>query len=423
MNELSINLLDITMCISDAVDLVDKSINNHHRQVAYIAYSIGDTFGLSKEEKIKLLLAGAVHDIGALSLKERLDSLHFELRCPHEHADSGYRLLRMFQPFSEIAEIVRMHHVPWSNGEGIEFNGLNVPIGSHILHLADRIAVSIDKNEEILSQTERICSRIRERSGKMFMPEAVDAFIELACKESFWFDATSNLTESILSSNRALPTKTITLDVAQSLAELFAHIIDFRSRFTATHSSGIAASAEELARLAGYSPNERKMMRIAGYLHDLGKLAVPTKILEKPAFLTKDEFRIIQRHPYLTHRILKTVNGFETINVWAALHHERPDGKGYPFHVKGESFPEGSRIVAVADVFTAITETRPYREGMADKKALQVLKRMVSDSALDGDIVSILLDHFDKINHIRINAQELALRKYQEFEGAMMRCA
>ncbi|MCL6471911.1 MAG: HD domain-containing protein [Firmicutes bacterium] len=421
--EQGINLLDVTMCISDAVDLVDRAINNHHRQVAYIAYCIGDTLGLSKEEQSKLLLAGAVHDIGALSLKERLDSLHFELRCPHEHADSGYRLLKMFQPFSEVAEIVRMHHVPWNNGEGVEFNGLRVPIGSHILHLADRIAVSIEKDEEILAQTERICNKIRERSGKMFMPEAVDAFMELARKESFWFDVTLKISESILPSDTSLPTKTITLDVAQSLAELFAHIIDFRSRFTATHSSGIAASAEELARLAGYSLNERKMMRIAGYLHDLGKLAVPAKILEKPALLTKDEFRVIKRHPYLTYRILKTVKGFETINTWAALHHERLDGKGYPFHLKGESFPEGSRIMAVADVFTAITENRPYREGMPEKRALQILQKMVANSALDNNIVSILFDHFDEINHIRVNAQESALRKYQKFEGTMMKCA
>ncbi|MEW5705873.1 MAG: HD domain-containing phosphohydrolase [Actinomycetota bacterium] len=439
MSELKINLLDLSMCISDAVDLVNKTVANHHRQVAYIAYCIGGELGLSEEQQSELLLAGALHDIGALSLKERLYMLNFEVDHPHEHAAIGYRLLKIFQPFSQIAEIIRMHHVAWNNGAGLEFSGKSVPVASHILHLADRVAVSIKKDQEILSQADRICKKIIERSGKMFMPEAVDAFLRLACKESFWFDLVLKSTGAVLpqilprnmSQSKAAITPaitptitiTITLDGALDLARLFSQIIDFRSRLTATHSSGVAASAEALAKFAGYTSDECKMMKIAGYLHDLGKLAVPAEILEKPASLTKAEFQIIRRHPYLTYRILEAVDELQTINIWGALHHERMDGNGYPFHLKGSDLPEGSRIMAVADVFTAITEDRPYRKGMDEEQALKILKRMVLDSALDGDVVSVLASFFEEINRKRIDAQKLALKVYQEFEDEVRKCA
>ncbi len=422
-SKFEMNILELTMCLSDAVDLINEAVTNHHRQVSYIAYSIGKALGLSAKEQNDLLLAGALHDIGALSLKERLNALHFEVDHPHEHAVAGYRLLNMYHPFCEIAAIIRMHHVPWKNGAGLEYLGVEVPIASHVLHLADRVAVSIIRNQEILSQVESICEAIGARSGTLFMPEAVEAFMELAGKESFWFDSVSKSVGPLLLDKLDLPRISVTLDETLGLAELFSHIIDFRSRFTATHSSGIAAGSEALAHLAGYPTDECKMMRIAGYLHDLGKLAVPVEILEKPAPLTRDEFRVVKKHSYLTYRILEKVEALSTINTWAALHHERLDGNGYPFRLKAKDLPEGSRIMAVTDVFTAITEDRPYRLGMNDERALQVLQKMVLESALDGDIVALLREHFDEINDVRIKAQESARNKYQEFEDTLIKCA
>lgn len=415
IKELQIPLFDLLVCLSDAMDLISPVVVNHHRQVAYIAFSIGAKLGLPIEQQKELVLAGALHDIGALSLKDRIDTLQFELQNPHQHAELGYLLLKKFEPLSSVASLVRYHHVSWSKGAGSQFKGQQVPMESHILHLADRVAVLVNRQQEVLEQSKKICERVEEQSGKMFMPQLVDCFKSLASKEYFWLDVTSSSIGSILSRRVRLATVELNTEKLLDLAKLFSQIIDFRSPFTATHSSGVAASSEALARFIGFSKRECQIMRVAGYLHDLGKLAVPTEILEKPARLTEDEFNIIKSHTFYTYSLLETISDLDIINSWASFHHERLDGKGYPFHHKGDDLSLGSRIMAVADVFTAITEDRPYRKGMSSDRALQVLQQMADNSALDSGIISVLKAHFDEVNSVRIATQETSSKEYQKF--------
>jgi len=272
----------------------------------------------------------------------------------------------------------------------------------------------VDKEHEVLGQVERIQNEIRMNSGKMFVPELVDAFIDLSNKEYYWFDITSSSLRSVLA--RRARSETIELDMEGLLAlsNMFRQIIDFRSRYTATHTSGVAASAEGLAELSGFSERECKMIEVAGNLHDLGKLAVPKEILEKPAALTRREYNIVKCHPFYSFRVLEPVSGLEVINEWASFHHERLDARGYPFHHGEADLSVGSRIMAVADIFTAITEDRPYRPGMTGERALSILKEMAGESLLDPDIVSLLSSNFDDINSRRIAAQEPASRRYED---------
>jgi HD-GYP domain-containing protein (c-di-GMP phosphodiesterase class II) len=210
--------------------------------------------------------------------------------------------------------------------------------------------------------------------------------------------------------------RTVELDTEGilGLSRLIARIIDFRSRFTATHSSGVAASAEALALLSGRPAAECEQMRIAGLLHDLGKLAVPAELLEKPAPLSTNERALMRCHTYLTRRALENVRLFESITAWGSDHHERIDGQGYPYHVRGGDLSEGSRIMAVADVFTAITEDRPYRAGMDRTSAKKVMYDMVAQAAIDPDIVNLLMSNFEELNCIRADAQSEAVREYGE---------
>jgi HD-GYP domain-containing protein (c-di-GMP phosphodiesterase class II) len=153
-------------------------------------------------------------------------------------------------------------------------------------------------------------------------------------------------------------------------------------------------------------------MKIAAYLHDLGKLAVPPEILNKPDGLSDIEFNTIKKHPFNTYRILERVESLEKINMWASLHHERVDGTGYPFHYKGKNLPVGSRIMAIADVFTALKEDRPYRDGMTREKTLSILEDMAKESALDSDIVLVLKQNYEEINHVRKKVQIKESRDY-----------
>jgi putative nucleotidyltransferase with HDIG domain len=152
----------------------------------------------------------------------------------------------------------------------------------------------------------------------------------------------------------------------------------------------VATVAAYLAQARGYSQAEVKLMRVAGLFHDIGKLAIPNTILEKPGKLTEREFAIIKQHPYYTYRILEKIDGFQMIAEWAALHHETLDGAGYPFRVADNSLQLGSRIVAVADVFTALSENRPYRQTLDLKEIEKIMRGMVGNRKLDGAVVSDL---------------------------------
>jgi len=417
--DLTVSMSDLINCLSDTIDLVSPHLTDHHKRVGRIAYSLACQLGLPEEERIDLFFAGNLHDIGALSLTDRISLNDFECYEPHRHAETGALLLEMFSPLARLAELVRFHHKLWEGGAGKVWRGREVPFGSHILHLADRISVLIGKLDGInlLVRVPEILSKVGEASGSMFSPRLVEAFSDLSCRESFWLEL------SIPGHNKAfeemMHIRTVELDTEGilGLSRMFARIIDFRSRFTATHSSGVAAVAEALARLSGRPEVECKQMRIAGLLHDLGKLAVPAEVLEKPAVLSTEERKLFCCHTYLTRRALENISSFGNITEWGANHHERLDGKGYPYHVKGSDLSINSRIMAVADVFTAITENRPYRAGMDQVSVKKVMADMVSQSALDPDIVVLLINNFDELNCIRAEAQSEAVKEYREISG------
>ncbi|MEW5803443.1 MAG: HD domain-containing phosphohydrolase [bacterium] len=414
VEKMLLSLFELLMCLSGVMDLVSNMVVNHQKRVSYIALRLAAELGLSIQEQDELVMAGALHDCGTFSLKERLDILQFDTQMLCGHAEVGYQLLKNFPPLKKEATLVRYHHLPWQDGRGIESAGEPVPMGSHILHLADRIDILIDKDREILGQVCGIRKKIQERSGSLFVPGLVEAFLGLSSKEYFWLDLSSPFLDSILL--RRGPMSTIELGWSDllSLTNLFCQIIDFRSPFTATHSSGVAASAEALSQLAGFSEHESRMMKIAGFLHDLGKLVIPSEILEKRTKLTESEFNLIRSHSFYTYRILENISDLSTINAWGSFHHERMDGQGYPFHYRQKDLPLGSRIMAVADVFTAMNEDRPYRKGMTKENVLQVLQEMARTMGLDPSMVFLLKRHYDDVNDLRIRAQEASHQEYRD---------
>jgi len=416
LQENCVSLYDISMFLSATADMVSPALFDHHKRVAVIALSIAREMGLDEEVQQQTIIASLLHDIGALSLMERIELLQFEERIgkvnPYHHADAGYLLLKKFSHLAGAADLIRYHH-DWWDRSGRGFGGEDIPVASHIIHLADRIDIMSRKKEFSLSDAEHVTETITGHRGTMFAPDVVDAYRSLGEKEYFWFQL--SYPDSVLRGCRSFKSVRLNLSELLELSGILCQIIDFRSRFTSTHSSGVAAASERMAGLMGYSPQESMMMKLAGYLHDLGKLAVPGEILDKPSALTPMEYMIIKKHPYLTYRMLSMIENLEVINIWASLHHERMDGTGYPFHVGGEELYLGSRIIAVTDVFVALSENRPYRKAMEAHAAMKVLKQMASSATIDGSVVSVLNSNFDEINDIRRQEQEEAFEYYVDF--------
>lgn len=415
MDKVKISLYELLRCISNAQDLVSPLLSNHQQQAAYLSYYLSRKMELPVAEQKDIFLAALVHDIGALSMNERLDIIEKEPLHINNHAFIGARLLDDFKPIQNSASIIKFHHVPWDNGNGQIYKGEKVPFGSHIIHLADRVCLMIKRDTNVLTQIPRILDDINRNSNTIYEPSLVRAMSEICRQEYIWLDLVSS---SPVSRINVAIFDIVDLDIDDiiDLAFVFSHIIDFRSEFTARHSAGVAKTAERLAQLFGFSPTECKMMLVAGYLHDLGKLAVPNSVLEKTARLNEEEFNEIRMHTYYTYHLLNTISQFRVITTWAAFHHERLDSNGYPFHINGDNLSLGSRIMAVADVFTAITEDRPYRKGMDDIQAAKVLNDMVNSKALDKNVVRVLLDNFQSISELREISYQKSSKRYEKFK-------
>ena len=412
---LVIPVFDLVLCLSQAVDLVSPQVADHHIRTAQIAYGLGMQMKLSDAEMHDLVVAAAMHDVGGLTRKDRLDALDFEYQDPYGHSVMGYLLLRSFPPFQTPADIVRFHHVPWKYGEGSMFDGLPVPRASHLLQLADRVAILLEPRQDVLEQVDGILAKIRAQAGERFIPEQVQALEALADKEAFWLDAIHQQHINFLGSRLHWEQIEITESEFLGLTNLFRRIVDFRSPFTASHSAGVAAAAEALSGYLGFSLADQRLIHLAGLMHDLGKLAVPAEILEKKGSLTREEFALMRRHTYYTYHLLEPLKALDVIRVWASFHHERMDGHGYPFHLAEKDLPLGSRIISVADVFTALTEDRPYRPGMSVQDAFHVMSDAVLQNRLDRTVVDMLYTHLDEVNEVRRAAQAAAQDEYRRF--------
>lgn len=413
-NGIHVRLGDLVFAVSAALDVISPAVSGHHLRVARIAREIARRMGLSAGDQRDILLASALHDAGAFSLQERLDIMRFELAAPQAHAEAGYRLLKHFPDFDRAAQVVRFHHLSWGHGSGEQHRGLKVPLASHVVHLADRVSIlPIDWGVQSPFAGDAL-RPVREGSGGLFLPSAVEAFEDVAARHDFAGIVTVPGNDD-LRDDPILGELTLGEPELRALARLFWQLVDYRSRFTATHTSGVTAVAGFLAPLAGVTGAGGRMVAIAAGLHDLGKLGVPSEMLEKERPLTHEERATIYDHPLHGWRILGHVPGLEQINAWANFHHERLDGTGYPFHVPAPLIPLQSRIVAVADVFTALTEERPYRRGMSAREALDILEGMAGGGALDPDLVATIAKNRDEAASVRRLAQEGAFERYLTF--------
>jgi len=396
LKEFSVNFGNFLLSLSDAVDLANPQIASHQIKTAFIAWQIGKNASLSNKRIINLFIASLFHDIGALSLEDKIKIHKFEKVDTETHCLLGEAFFESSNLLAPAKKIVRYHHKAWHMWK----SSIDTPVifDSQILCLADYLERHIDRNQYILHQVDSLNEKITSVSDDIIHDDVVNLFLGISSREDFWLDLSSPRLYSILLHSGPLRGIKIDYDNIFSIASLFRNIIDFKSRFTATHSTGVAECAVMLSRIFGLTEAEVKQMRMAGYFHDLGKLAIPNSILEKPDKLTKDEFAAIKQHTYFTYSILNAIGGLDQIAEWAAFHHEKLDGSGYPFHVGGEKINTGSRIMAVSDTFTALAEDRSYRKGMERKKIEIILKSQVKNNVLDKKIVNLLIENFEEVS-------------------------
>jgi len=331
-------------------------------------------------------------------IHSRLAQLEWEHE--NDHCENGAALLAKSGMLVRFADIVRHHHTHWN-----ELAELDLPevkrMAANCIYLADRVDIltlaSLRDNSNVLLGVADTRERILERRGTWFHPELVDAFLELSRSEAFWFrlegDQVAGYAASWLEHERD---GYISFAELRGLFHIFSVIVDAKSSFTSKHSDAVARLARFLGEQMGLDQRCCELLELAGLLHDLGKLRVPDEYLEKPGKLSDEEYAIVRRHSFDTYNVLKNIRGLEDVALWAAQHHERVDGSGYPYHLRKNELSLEARIVAVADVFQALEQQRPYRGPLPPESILAVLREEEQAGKLDPDVIACVAANLDE---------------------------
>ena len=390
--------------LTNALDFVGTDEFHHGKRVALMAGAFASEMNWPQPRCTKMLYAGMIHDCGVSRAREhRAITETLEWEGAHHHCVRGAGYLEACAPLAHFADVVRWHHTRW---EALLQEDLSdeLRLEANLIFLADRTDVllapyfigSALKNE-ILWQYPDVVERIAALSGSLFAPQLVDAFRRVGSRESFWLAMDPAYIEDQIEKNLRCGQQ-VELDIRDALAvaTLFSHTVDAKSSYTLDHSTRVAQIARHLAICCGIEGDDLDKIEIAGLLHDIGKLRVPEEIIDKPGPLTREERAFVMRHSYDSGRILEKVFPGQPIADWASMHHENLLGTGYPFHQEASTIPREARLIAVADIFQALAQRRPYRETMDKETVISRMDQMCAQGRIDPDMVRLLhsqLDH------------------------------
>lgn len=387
---------NILSSIIKAIDLYNPLLKDHHRRTSIMAYEIGRAFGLDHAKLSSLFLAASLHDIGALNVQERDELLKVDVEDPSHHEKLGAMMLEGFAPLEPIAKIIKHHHIRFDDYEKGIYQGEEIPIECFILHLADRIDVlSLEFHLED-NIKEKVEAEITRRFGTIFSPDLYNAFTESIHSKSFWSNCSQEMFGQMLYASIEDSYHHLDDDGIKALAIVLAKIVDFKSHWTVAHSQTVGVLAGYIGMLMHLPVKDCFELTIAGYLHDIGKVAVPSEIIDKPGALTEEEGIQMKNHVVYTSIILESIHGLERIAKWASSHHEKRNRTGYPRKIGASEFEVNMDIIVFSDLISAFTEDRPYRAKLNPVEVIQVLEKMVPD-ALSPDVFLVIKEHFTEI--------------------------
>ncbi|WP_229360358.1 HD domain-containing phosphohydrolase [Ferrimonas sediminicola] len=385
----------MVIAIETAASLVGLNDTQHGKRVAYIAVQIGRQLGFSDHDVQFCFDLGLLHDCGVSTQKMHANLVKtFFWNDAYIHCETGFNLLKNFAPLSQYAIPILYHHTPWVQLKQLDISPHDA-LMANLIFLADRVDVlAATSQQNLILARHEIVDAIGKYAGEYFAPHIVSAFERAQRSEAFWIaQEERHISRFVSQMERIHVTRELSVADLKSLSLIMADIVDRKSHFTANHSLLVSKLARLIGEKYGLNQHQCDMIEIAGLLHDLGKLRVPDQILDKPGPLAKEEKALIQRHSFETYEILQQVDGLEEIAKWAAYHHEGINGQGYPFRPNEQEFSVEARIIALADVYQAVVQDRPYRKGMCRQEAMSVVEEMARDGKLDPQLLEILAAH------------------------------
>ena len=407
---MELDIVGLVSACSYALDCIEAELvhvtNRHGKRVAYISVCMAERLGIRGSALQDLAICALLHD-NALT-QYISEEVHNSPDAVDEKGEADKRALSEIAsgitakklgvhciygeqnikklPFdTDVSGVILYHH---ENADGTGPFGKRwdeIPLFARIIHLCDMVDVignSCSFKDESWVKAQSFIIKYRDI---LFDGECVDAFLDVFSEENF-VSMSQDIFEEELWRKIPRQKRSCDFDTCKNIADFFAQIVDYKSEFTGKHSIGVAEKAAKLAGYMGYSRDDIEKIYMAGALHDIGKMAIGNEILEKPGRLTDEEFARMKNHAGYTYMILSDVEDFEEVCDWAALHHEKLDGTGYPFGKTADELNEPERIMACIDIYQALTESRPYKSGMTHEKACSILEDMAGKGWIDAGI-------------------------------------
>ena len=376
--------------IAQALDMVEVAFlgatTNHGKRIAVLCAAMGRRLGMSELEISDLVSCALLHDNALteyilLQKGREEDDPDFGLHCV-----LGQRNMENLPFYGDISGYILFHH---ERADGMGLFGKsegNYPLGAELIAIADMI--DAERHLENISPEELPALRkiIEEEIHKCFTERAVRAMLDVLDENMLASLQNENVVETV---NSYIPVWNMEMNDPGLLpiAKMISHIIDRKSEFTGIHSKQIADRILLMSEYYGYGMTEKNQVYLAAALHDIGKLAVPIEVLEKPGKLNDDEFKIIKSHVEQTWTLLSAMEGLGKITAWASNHHEKLDGSGYPRGLSAEELDFNSRLMTCIDIYQAVSEKRPYHGGRSHADTMSILEEMAQQGKIDPDIV------------------------------------
>lgn len=380
-----INKAEIVEIVRCALSKIDPRLMEHGERVGYIAAKICEQSESRSDINLsKLFILCVLHDIGAYKTDEIDDMVRFETEAQFDHSLYGYLFIKNTIHLSEYAEAVLYHHTDYSSKV---MKTCPCAAYAQLIYLADRADILMNSGKGDLSA-------IRAHSGSKFSPEFVDALFR--AEEKYGMSKKIADGSYIETVNELISSVEISGFETMDYLKLLVYAMDFRSPYTVTHTADTTIISVETGKLMALSEHELQSLYLGAFLHDIGKIAIPHSILEKPGELTAKEYAAVQKHITEGENILRGVVNDEICDI-ALRHHEKLDGSGYFRGLTAEQLTLPQRILAVADIMSALTQQRSYKEAYPKDKVIGILRGMRDSGKLCPRVIDTVCENYDTI--------------------------
>lgn len=444
---------EVVAALSYALDMTEGALPGHSIRSCILGMRLGKEIGLSNQSLADLYYALLLKDVGCSSNSARMAAAfhaddqkvkqNFKFLDPEKLGKPNREALTFVwqnvaptaDVFTRVRQIYRMVRTPGDltaemidarceRGAAILFKlGMSIDICAAVYSLDEHwngrglpdglVARDIPLLGRICAVAQhldlfccdggkaRAIATLVERSGTRYDPDLVRAAVSLDQQGALWAERLPDCDPDALLHSTVLTLAPAGMDAFTAydldlICSGFADVVDAKSPFTYRHSKGTTEAAVLIGNAMGLAPDRVDLIRRTALLHDIGMLSVSNTILDKPKPLTQEEWLVIHHHPVLSQQILSRVRAFREIAVLAGQHHEKLDGSGYPFGLAGEQLSIESRILTIADVFSALMESRPYRQDLTPAQIQDQLCREVP-GRLDPECFEALLSILDTL--------------------------